>query len=221
MALLDRVTTLIKANLNDLVDKAEQPEKLLKQLLLDMQNQYMQVKTQVAIAIADQHLLNKKQQENLDLQKEWLRKAELAVQKNEEDLARAAVERSITFENAANNFAQQVEDQSHTVQVLRDALHRLEQKMTETKSKTEMLIAQHRRAKLAQRSGLGMEEFQQDAAMERARLKVAEEEARGLAQQVMGAMPDVEHRMAALEKSDQVDRLLAEIKGRTLLLPKA
>jgi phage shock protein A len=220
MALLDRVTTLIKANLNDLVDKAEQPEKLLKQLLLDMQNQYMQVKTQVAIAIADQHLLNKKQQENLELQKDWLRKAELAVHKNEEELARAAIERSLTYENAANNFAQQLEDQSHSVQVLRDALHRLEQKMTETKSRTEMLIAQHRRAKLAQRSGLGIEEFQQDATMERARVKVAEEEARGLAAQVMGAMPDVDQRMAALEKSDQVDRLLAELKTRTLMLPK-
>jgi phage shock protein A len=220
MALLDRVTTLIKANLNDLLDKAEEPEKLLKQLLLDMQNQYMQVKTQVAIAIADQHLLNKKQQENLDLQKDWLRKAELAVHKNEEELARAAIERSLTFENAAGNFSQQLEDQSHTVQVLRDALHRLEQKMTETKSKTEMLIAQHKRAKLAQRSGLGVQDFQQDAALDRARVKVAEEEARGLAAQVMGALPDVEQRMAALEKSDQVDRLLAELKGRALMLPK-
>ena len=63
MTLLDRVSTLIKANLNDLVDKAENPEKLLKQLLLDMQNQFMQVKTQVAIAITHRHLLEKKQQE--------------------------------------------------------------------------------------------------------------------------------------------------------------
>jgi phage shock protein A len=101
MPLLDRVATLIKANLNDLVDKAEDPEKLLKQLLLDMQNQYMQVKTQVAIAIADQHLLEKKQQENIDAQKDWVRKAELAVAKNEEDLARIALERSLTYENAA------------------------------------------------------------------------------------------------------------------------
>ena len=56
MALLDRVATLVRANINDLIDKAEDPEKLLKQLLLDMQNQFMQVKTQVAIAIAGQHL---------------------------------------------------------------------------------------------------------------------------------------------------------------------
>jgi phage shock protein A len=220
MALLDRVTTLIKANLNDLIDKAEDPEKLLKQLLLDMQNQYMQVKTQVAIAIADQHLLGKKQQENLDSQKEWLRKAELAIQKNEEGLARGAIERSLTYENAAHNFSQQLEDQSHSVQILRDALHRLEQKMTETKSKTELLIAQHRRARLAMRSGTGMQDFQQDAAFDRARTKVAEEEARGLGQQVLGAMPELDQRMAALEKSDQVDRLLAELKSRALMLPK-
>ena len=127
MALLDRVTTLIKANLNDLVDKAEDPEKLLKQLLLDMQNQFMQVKTQVAIAIADRHLLEKKQQESLNAHKEWLRKAELAVSKNEDQLARIAVERSLTHEQAATNFAQQIENQALQVQTLRDALYRLEQ----------------------------------------------------------------------------------------------
>ena len=66
MALMERVSMLIRANLNDLIDKAEDPEKMLKQVILDMQNQLMQVKTQVAIAIADQHLLAKKQKENED-----------------------------------------------------------------------------------------------------------------------------------------------------------
>ena len=61
MALLERVSTLVRANLNDLIDKAEHPEKMIKQVIIDMQNQLLQVKTQVAIAIADQHLLEKKQ----------------------------------------------------------------------------------------------------------------------------------------------------------------
>ena len=52
MALLERVSTLVRANLNDLIDKAEEPEKMIKQVILDMQNQLLQVKTQVAIAIA-------------------------------------------------------------------------------------------------------------------------------------------------------------------------
>jgi phage shock protein A len=214
MPLLDRVTTLIKANLNDLVDKAEDPEKLLKQLLLDMQNQFMQVKTQVAIAIADQHLLEKRQQENIEAQKEWLRKAELAVQKNEEDLARIALERSLTYENAARNFAQQIEDQSQQVQSLRDALHRLEQKITETKAQAELLIAQHRRARLSLRSGASaMKELDGDAAFERLKWKVAEAEALGQGQTAAG-QPNADQRFSALEKSDQVDRLLAGLKAR-------
>ncbi|PYX13598.1 MAG: phage shock protein A [Acidobacteria bacterium] len=89
MALLERVSTLVRANLNDLIDRAEHPEKMIKQVILDMQNQLLQVKTQVAIAIADQHLLEKKQKENEDKVAEWMRKAELAVDKKQDDLARA------------------------------------------------------------------------------------------------------------------------------------
>src|SRR5947199_10672937 len=103
MPLIDRVMTLIKANVNDLVEKAEDPEKLLKQLLLDMQNQFMQLKTQVAIAIADQHLLRKKHADSVEAQQGWIRKAELALEKGEEPLARVALERSLTHENGAAN----------------------------------------------------------------------------------------------------------------------
>ena len=214
MPLLDRVTTLIRANLNDLVDKAEDPEKLLKQLLLDMQNQFMQVKTQVAIAIADQHLLEKKQAENLGAQRDWVRKAELAIAKEEEDLARLALERSLTYENAARNFAQQIEDQSHQVQILRDALHRLEQKMTETKARTELLIAQHRRARLAARAGTAqLQEFEGEALLQRAQAKVSEADALGHGL-LTAAEPGAEQRLAALEKADKVEQLLAELKNR-------
>ena len=83
MALLERVSTLIRANLNDLVDQAEHPEKMIKQVILDMQNQLMQVKTQVAIAIADQHILERKCKENQEREADWMRKAELAVEKKQ------------------------------------------------------------------------------------------------------------------------------------------
>src|SRR5215471_10282006 len=73
MALLERVSTLVRANLNDLIDRAEHPEKMIKQVILDMQNQLLQVKTQVAIAIADQHLLEKKQKENEEKIADWTR----------------------------------------------------------------------------------------------------------------------------------------------------
>jgi phage shock protein A len=216
MALLDRVTTLIKANINDLVDKAENPEKLLKQLLLDMQNQFMQVKTQLAISIADQHLLEKRKRENLDSQQEWVRKAELALQKNHEDLARVALERSVAFETAAHNFAQQIEDQSHQVHTLKEALHRLEQKMTETQAKSELLVAQHRRARVAFRSsGSVVAGLENDAAFHRMKLKVAEAEALGQGH-TEAFEPNADERFTALEKEDKVDRLLADLKARTV-----
>jgi phage shock protein A len=190
MALLERVATLIKANINDLIEQAENPEKLVKQLLLDMQNQYMQVKTQVAIATADRHLLEKKQRESLEAQQDWLRKAELAVEKGEDDLARAALERALACENAAKNFTEQIEDQSHQVQHLRDALHRLEQKTTETRAKADVLIAQHRRARLAMRSASVTNGF-----------APADE-------------PSIERRFEELEKADKVERLLTDLKTK-------
>ena len=135
MALLERVSTLVRANLNDLIDKAEDPEKMIKQVILDMQNQLLQVKTQVAIAIADQHVLEKKQQEHADKEAEWMRKAELAVDKKQDDLARAALERSMSYRQMAESFEQQVADQKTQVENLKSALHKLEQKLAEAQSK--------------------------------------------------------------------------------------
>src|SRR6516165_2900501 len=111
MALLERVSTLIRANLNDLIDKAEDPEKMIKQLILDMVNQLLQVKTQVAVAIADHHMLQKKRQENDENSAEWMRKAELAVDKKQDDLARAALERHRSYVQMAASFKEHVEDQ--------------------------------------------------------------------------------------------------------------
>ena len=95
MALLERVTTLVRANLNDLLDRAEDPEKLLKQVILDMENQLLQVKTQVAVGIADQHVLDRKRAEQEERHAEWMRRAELAVDKGQDDLARAALDRAM------------------------------------------------------------------------------------------------------------------------------
>src|ERR1700761_1307069 len=84
MGLLERVSTLIRANINDVIDRAEDPEKMIKQVILDMDNQYMQVKTQVAVSIADQHMLEKKWKENEDVGADWMRKAERSVDKQQD-----------------------------------------------------------------------------------------------------------------------------------------
>src|SRR6202163_2082106 len=118
MALMERVGTLLRANLNDLVDRAEDPEKMVKQVILDMENQLMQVKTQVAISIADLHLLERRRDENVKKGEEWMRKAELAVTKKQDDLARSAIERSLDSRQLAQGFEEQIADQKAQVENL-------------------------------------------------------------------------------------------------------
>src|SRR5207248_1520654 len=152
MALLERVSTLVRANLNDLIDQAEHPEKMIKQVILDMQNQLMQVKTQVAMAMADQHILEKKHRENQEREADWIRKAELAVSKQQDDLARAALDRALNCKQLAGAFEQQVADQKTEVDNLRLALHKLDQKLAEAQAKGDLLLAQHRRARALSRA---------------------------------------------------------------------
>src|SRR5271163_2611597 len=146
MGLLERVSTLIRANLNDMIDRAEDPEKMIKQVMMDMENQYLQVKTQVAVSIADQHMLEKKLRENEDAGKDWMRKAEIAVDKVQDDLARAALDRFHTSQRLTLSYREQVNDQKAQVETLKNALIKLEQKLDEAKSKREVLLARHRRS---------------------------------------------------------------------------
>jgi phage shock protein A len=216
MALLERVSTLVRANLNDLIDKAEEPEKMIKQVILDMQNQLLQVKTQVAIAIADQHLLMKKQKENEQSSEDWVRKAELAVEKGHDDLARAALERSMTARQVADSFAEQVADQTVQAENLKTALRKLELKLTEAQNKSDVLVAQHRRSRALSRASdaqMKMGDGSKAAAFDRVKHKVQHEEATSQAKSEL-VVDSVDDRLAALEKEDAVDKLLAEIKSR-------
>jgi phage shock protein A len=216
MALLERVATLVRANLNDLVDKAEDPEKMIKQVILDMQNQLLQVKTQVAISIADQHVLEKKLKENEENEQQWLHRAEMAVDKKDEALARAAVERAMSYRSTAASFRQQVEDQKTQVENLKAALLKLQQKLAEAQAKSDMLIAQHRRTRAmgkANEAGLAMGDDSNSAAFDRMKNKVQHTEATAQAKSELLA-DDVEDRFAAMEKEKEIDRLLAEIKSK-------
>src|SRR5437763_13465223 len=152
MALLERVSTLVRANLNDLVDKAEDPEKMIKQVILDMENHLLQVKTQVAISIADQHVLEKKLKENEENEQQWVRRAEKALDKKDEGLARAALERSMAYKSMTASFQQQVDDQRTQVENLKSALLKLQQKLAEANAKKDVLIAQHRRSRALRRA---------------------------------------------------------------------
>jgi len=216
MALLERVSTLVRANLNDLVDRAEHPEKMIKQVILDMHNQLLQVKTQVAIAIADQHLLEKKRKENEDKVAEWMRKAELAVDKKHDDLARVVLERVESYRTLTEGFGQQVTDQKAQVENLKTALRQLEQKLTEAEAKADLLIAQHRRARAVSKASdakMAGGNGSSASAFDRMKRKVAYSDATAQAKSEIAA-DNMEDRLAALEKEDRIEQLLVELKAK-------
>lgn len=216
MGLLERVSTLIRANLNDLVDRAEDPEKLIKQVILDMDNQFLQVKTQLAVSIADQHMLEKKLHENEDTARDWMRKAEVAVDKSHDDLARAALDRFQTSQRLAQSYREQVDDQKAQVENLKGALVKLEQKLDEAKSKRDLLLARHRRSlslgKAAQAQTM-LGDNSKSATFERLKDRVHHSEAVATAE-VDLLNDDMGERLTRLDRDAEVDRLLAELKAR-------
>jgi len=216
MALLERVATLIRANLNELVDRAEDPEKMIKQIILDMHNQFMQVKTQVAIALADLHLLEKKQQEHKAREDEWMRKAQLAVSKGDDRLARAGLDRAMSYKQLAADFVEQIEDQNSQVEVLKDALNALARKISEVEGQAEVLIAQHRRTKAVERAADASQKadsMENAGAFQRMRSKVMREEAVTQAAAELSG-EDIERRFEKLEREQEIERMLQELKQR-------
>ena len=219
MGLLERVGTLIRANLNDLIDKAEDPEKMIKQVILDMENQYLQVKTQVAVSIADHHMLEKKLKENEEVGNDWMRKAERAVDKGEDDLARGALDRYQTSLRITQSYREQVADQNSQVELLKGALQKLEQKLEEAKTKRDLLVARHRRSlalNKAARAQTAIGDNSRSATFDRLKDRVHHSESLATAEVEM-VSDDLGDRLHRMERDTEIERLLTDLKERRRL----
>jgi phage shock protein A len=146
MGIFSRLSTLLKANINDLVARAEDPEKILNQLILDMREQLIEAKKQVAVAIADEKRLKKQLDNELNLSHEWEKKAMMAVRAGRDDLAKEALTRKSEHDQLATEFQAQWEAQKAAADKLRDALRRLNNKIEEAKRKKNLLVARQKRA---------------------------------------------------------------------------
>src|SRR5438876_1814538 len=151
MNLLERVLTLVRANLNTMVEKADDPEKVLQQLQLDMRNQLVQVKTQVATAIAESHKLQNRSKEKTAEAEVWMRKAEQAIQQNNDEAARSALLHYNDIIKLAQRYQYQQKEQEELVLTMRRALRQLEVKLSEVETTIELLVARKRNALLQQR----------------------------------------------------------------------
>jgi phage shock protein A len=216
MKLLERVSMLIRANLNDLIDKSEDPEKMVKQVILDLHNQYIQVKTQLAVALTEQHMIEDKATETRGKASEWLRKAELAVDRGEDGLAKRALERHNTSAQSAELFAEQAEEHKKDVELLRTTLVKLEDKLREAEAKKTVMLTQHRAARARARAGKAVFEATGTApasTLGRMEDRIREEGARGSALFEL-AEDDLDATFARMERAEQLERQLSDLKAR-------
>jgi phage shock protein A len=146
MGVFDRIRTVLKANINALISKAENPEKMLNQLIIDMNEQLIEAKKQVAMSIADEKKLERQTLENKSQADEWERKAVLAVKAGKDDLAKEALLRKQEYAGYSAQFQKEYESQHDSVEQLKDALRQLQAKIEEASRKKNLLIARAKRA---------------------------------------------------------------------------
>jgi len=150
MGIFDRISRLVRANVNDALDNAEDPEKMLEQLIRDMSEEIRQARGQVAAMIAQEKELAADKSEADRQSSEWQRRAELAVAQSKDDLAREALRRKRDADENGRIYGEQLAAQQQTVSRLKNQLQELENKLDSMESKRDALIARSRRAKAQQ-----------------------------------------------------------------------
>lgn len=218
MGLFDRISRVVRANVNDMVSKAEDPEKILEQAIVDMQEDLLQLRQAVAKAIAARTKTEQQYNQNQSTANSWQQRAQLALQKGDEALAREALQRKKGYAETAALLKQQLDQQTSQVDTLKRNLIALEGKISEAKTKKNMLKARAQAAKANEQlqdmvSGLNMGGSM--AAFERMEEKVLELEARSQASLELGGA-DLDSKFAALEAGSDVDDELAAMKAQML-----
>lgn len=151
MGIWDKLSTLIRSNINDAIAKAENPEKMLNQILIDMRDQLQKAKTEVAVAIADERKLKAQMEEEQKLAADWEHRAMLAVRENRDDLAKQALMRQQEHGERAMMFAETWQKQAAETERLKESLRQLNDKIEEAKRKKNLLVAKQKRAQAHQR----------------------------------------------------------------------
>ncbi|MBW4468171.1 MAG: PspA/IM30 family protein [Pegethrix bostrychoides GSE-TBD4-15B] len=216
MGLLDRLSRLIRATLNDLIGQAEDPEKILEQTVIEMQDDLIRLRQAVAQAIATQKRTERQCAQSQTSAEDWYRRAQLALQKGDESLAREALSRRQALQETATALQTQIDQQRVIVEKLKQNMRLLEGKISDAKTKKDMYIARARSAKASQRlnemlGNVGTQDAM--AAFERMEEKVLQLESQAEAVAELNAGDSIEKQFKSLESSS-VDAELAALKAQ-------
>ena len=219
MSVFSRISTVFKANVNDALTKAEDPEKVLNQLTIEMNAQLVDTKQKVAAAIADEKRLQRQYQETAEQAKGWEDKATVAIQKERDDLAREALARRNEAQQLTDEYKIQWDKQRQAVEQLKEHLRGLERKIGEANRKKHLLIARQKRAKAQKaihETMSGMKDSSAFDTFDRMEQKVGDMEARADAAAEMADFEKdpLEDEFAALEKTGNVEDDLAALKAQ-------
>ncbi len=227
MGLVDRIWRAIRANINHLVSQVEDPEKILEQTVLDMQEDLIHLRQAVAQAIATQKRTERQCSQAKSMSEEWYRRAQLALQKGDEPLAREALTRRKSYQETAEAMEAQLTQQRAIVTTLKQNMMKLESKISEAKTKKDLYIARARSAKASQQLNEMLSNVGTGSAMsafERMEEKVLQLEAQSAAIAELGT-DDLEKRFESLGEADDIDAELTAMKnhltGNSAQLPEA
>lgn len=220
MGIFGRIGTLLKANINDLVAKAEDPEKILNQLILDMKEQLIEAKKQVAVSIADEKRLKKQLDNELHMAREWEKKAMMAVRAGRDDLAKEALSRKQEHDSLAAEYKGHWEAQKAAADKLRDSLRQLNAKIEEAKRRKNLLIARQKRAeaqKTIQETMSGLNDTSAFDTFDRMSEKIEQMEAEAEASAELSAGfsgDDLASKFDDLEQDHGGDEALSALKAK-------
>ena len=226
MGLFNKISTLFKSNINDLIARAENPEKMLNQIILDMKEQLAKAKREVAAAIADERKLRSQLDEEIKQTREWERRAMLAVKEGRDDLAKQTLVRQQEHAQRAAALEQTWSGQAGETENLKAALRQLNDKIEEAKRKRNLLIAKQKRAQAQKRIHETMSGLSDSSAFEafnRMAEKIEEQERQAVASaEVTEALSGdtLESEFLQLESGgEDVDAKLMALKQEMGLLP--
>lgn len=226
MGIFSRIGSLFKSNINDMISKAEDPEKMLNQVLVDMKGQLVEAKKQVAVAIADEKRLKKQYEDEASKGQDWERKAMMAVRAGDDELAREALARKTEHDEHTGTMEAQWMAQKTAVDQLKDQLRMLNSKIEEASRKKNILIARKKRAeaqKTIHETMAGLNDTSAFDTFDRMANKIdqleAEAEANAeVSEQLTGN--NLEQRFKKLEAGSGSEHALLELKAKMGMLPE-
>nr|WP_044200289.1 PspA/IM30 family protein [Oscillochloris trichoides] len=216
MSILGRIKDLVSANINAMLDGAEDPEKMANEYLRQLTNELYEVRTNVAAAMADETKLEQRRIASQHEVDQWQMKAEAALRAGDEELAKAALSRKVQSQKLAEQYLAQETAQEEQVAALQDALVNLETRIAEVKAKKELIIAKKNRAatqEALQRTAASMGRITAIDKLDQLEEKVDDRlaQAEAMAKLEQGSL---EAKFRDLEKGQEIDSELAELKRR-------